>query len=149
VELLAAPMSLDDLADAAAAAFGLGSLTQRDGVATIARRTAVHVALATVGAPGVAALLGMPKRTVYRHSRQPVPPDFASAVVFQLRLRGHRRARAASERSASMGMIASDQGPPMATSPVPARASRLVSQPGGLDFGLPTRGFPASRERGV
>jgi hypothetical protein len=103
-ELLSAAPAYESLADAAAAAFGLGTLDDPDGIATIARRAAIHAAVGTLGPARVAILLGVSTRTVRRQARRSIPPAFVRAVGLQLRFRGLRNARIARETTAELGL---------------------------------------------
>jgi hypothetical protein len=88
-ELLRATPRLDELADAAAAAMSIASPLATTRAAAIARRCAVHAALAhgaTVAA--VAELLGTTPARVQRLRNQPATPRAVRAVELQLRLRG-------------------------------------------------------------
>ncbi len=97
-----APMDLTDLADAAAAAFGLVSLSDRSATTRRARLAAVAVAETHVPFERLAPLLGMDPRSLRRiraraandPARAPTSAD-VQAVLLQARLRGARAMRAA------------------------------------------------------
>ena len=81
----------DDLHDAAAAAFCLPDITRRTNVAVQAKRAAVHVARAAVGADVVAAALGLDERSIRRLHAEPAPATHIAAVRLQLEWRAGLR----------------------------------------------------------
>jgi hypothetical protein len=81
----------EDLHDAAAAAFGLPDITRKTKLAVHAKRAAVHVARAAVGADIVAAALGIDECSVRRLHRQPAPVPHLRAVALQLEWRAALR----------------------------------------------------------
>ena len=89
-DLDAAPLSLDHLADAAAAAFGLLDLGSNRREAVRARRAAAQAALSLGTAEAVAAKLGVKVRAIHRLRTQPVAPAAVAAVKLQLRRRSAR-----------------------------------------------------------
>lgn len=88
-DLVAAPMALEHLADAAAAALALPKIRGKGAQRRAAREAAVKVGLAagmTLGA--IAAALDMHASGVRRLRDADVPPELVRAVELQLRLRG-------------------------------------------------------------
>lgn len=85
-----APLDLELLADAAAAAVGLGALDGLDPATILARRAAVHLAMRTVPLREIAHLLGVPRRRVQRDAASPTVRSIARAVELQLRMRAVR-----------------------------------------------------------
>lgn len=88
-DLVAAPMALDRLADAAAAALALTKIRGKGAERRAARAAAVKVGIAagmTVAA--IAAALGMHASGVRRLRDEVVAPELVRAVELQLRIRG-------------------------------------------------------------
>jgi hypothetical protein len=92
-ELDAAPLAIDEIADAAAAALALPQLDGRAAEVVIARRAAVHAIGNRLATGEIAAALGVDARTVLRLRSQPPAPQVVRAVELQLRLRHCRKRR--------------------------------------------------------
>jgi len=90
-DLDAAPLAVDDLADAAAAAFGLPDLCGKRPDVARARRAAARVAAGLATASAIGELLGVDRRTVFRLRSQAIEPAAVEAVRLQLRLRSASR----------------------------------------------------------
>lgn len=85
--LLEAPLALELVGDAAAAAVGLGALDGHDPATVLARRAAVQLAMASMKLSEVGHLLGLPRRTVQRDAAAPTTRSILRAVELQLRMR--------------------------------------------------------------
>ena len=90
--LTASPPAYEELADAAAAAFGLPDLLTASTSTRAAQRAAIVVARRALGTTRAAALVGVAGRSARRHATRVVPPEHTRAVAFQLRMRGMLRA---------------------------------------------------------
>jgi hypothetical protein len=85
--VLTVPIVFDELADAAAAAVGLGSLDSVGPAAVLARRAAIHLARASMTTRDLADALRTPLRTIQRDATSPTLPSLRRAIDLQLRMR--------------------------------------------------------------
>ena len=103
-ELVAAPMALEHLADAAAAALGLTRIRGKGAERGAARAAAVKVGLAAGMTPAtIAAALGQHASGVRRLRDAEVAPELVRAVELQLRIRGLLASARATARAAADG----------------------------------------------
>ncbi len=86
-ELDVEPIDLRHLADAAAATWGVGSLSGSSRANGRARRLAVHALDRLAPRAGVTSTLGIPARSGVRYRREEVSPAELRAVELQLKLR--------------------------------------------------------------
>lgn len=89
--VLAAAPALEELADAAAAAFGLGDLEDDDHACHLARLAGVHAARAQLDTRSIARALGTSARHVRRLAATPCVPALIRAVDLQMRMRSFLR----------------------------------------------------------
>jgi hypothetical protein len=88
-------LELHDLADAAAAAYGLGNLGGNSRLAVAARRAALHAAKGTMASSDVAQAIGMTLGSAMNLQRAPCSAEAIAAVQRQMRARAALRTRVA------------------------------------------------------
>jgi hypothetical protein len=101
--VLEAPIDLEDLAEAAAAAVGARDLRGNGPVEAAALRAAVHAAASATTA-ALADALQVSRRAVQRYRSTPPDPAVQRAVEIQWRLRGHRREQTLLEGAALLAL---------------------------------------------